>query len=340
MDNFHYTVVIRTLGKAGDKYLETLRSIQRQSCQPDDIIVILPFGYDRPKETLGIERYVNSPKGMVEQRVYGFEICNTNYILSIDDDLYFNEDFVESLYHALIKENADFVSPCVILSTDKNKCKYIHCTNSPQKIFTLSNLTHYLLGVSYIQRRKDNYILTVSKTGGFIMNVRVDEPCPNLCQSGHGTIVFGKTNAARRVEFNDEKWVEKTGYALMEDQIFYYKAFILGFKIVYDPKIVMLHLDANTTITHNKKLANVYASSKNNLVFWHRFIWKQSNSLGSLLSLSRRLFFTLAASALKNCVSKETGIFKTYLRGYRDGILFLNSKEYKSIPEIVFKDNK
>jgi len=340
MDDFHYTAIIRTLGKAGDKYLETLKSIQRQTCQPKEIIVILPYGYDKPKETIGIERYVYSPKGMVEQRAYGFEICKTDYILSIDDDLYFRENFVESLFLTLVKEDADFVSPCVILSCDKSKCCDISTQCSEEKINTLSNLSRYLLGVSYKRRRKDNFILTVGKTGGFIMNVRETEPLPNLCQSGHGTIVFGKTEAAKSVKFRDEKWVEQTGYALMEDQIFYYKAYVYGFKIVYDRKIVMLHLDANTSITSDKKLSNVYASAKNNLIFWHRFIWKQYKSLGSIISISRRLLFTSAISMLTFCISGGSGKFKAYFKGYRDAVRFLRSNEYNTLSAINFKNDK
>ena len=63
-----YTVVIRTLGKAGGKYQKMLDSLKSQTMPPKEIIVYIAEGYDIPKETIGVERYVYVKKGMVAQR--------------------------------------------------------------------------------------------------------------------------------------------------------------------------------------------------------------------------------------------------------------------------------
>ena len=107
-----YTAVIRTLGKAGEKYQTLLESLLAQTVAPRNIIVYIAEGYDLPKETVGIERYVYVKKGMVAQRALPYDEVETEYILFLDDDLYFPCDGVEKLYETLLKENAVVVSPC------------------------------------------------------------------------------------------------------------------------------------------------------------------------------------------------------------------------------------
>lgn len=108
-----YTVTIRTLGTAGEKYQKTLDSIKRQTIHPKDIIIVLPYGYSEPKEKLGYERFVYSEKGMLSQRITGINLCTTELILAIDDDIEFQSDFIESLIKTLEKTNSDFVSPII-----------------------------------------------------------------------------------------------------------------------------------------------------------------------------------------------------------------------------------
>ena len=51
-----YSVAIRTLGKAGDKYRRLLESINAQSCKPAKIVVYIADGYEIPTESIGIEQ--------------------------------------------------------------------------------------------------------------------------------------------------------------------------------------------------------------------------------------------------------------------------------------------
>lgn len=110
---FEYSVTIRTLGTAGKKYQNTLDCISRQTISPKQVFVILPEGYSLPKERLGNELFVYSNKGMVSQRISGFQICQTEYLLALDDDVDFDNDFVEKLFETIVKTNADFASPIV-----------------------------------------------------------------------------------------------------------------------------------------------------------------------------------------------------------------------------------
>lgn len=108
-----YSVTIRTLGTAGDKYQRTLDSIARQTIQPKQVFVVLPKGYAPPKERLGRETFIYSDKGMVSQRVAGFRACASEFILALDDDVDFDSDFVARMFATMEKANADFVSPIV-----------------------------------------------------------------------------------------------------------------------------------------------------------------------------------------------------------------------------------
>ena len=93
----NYSVVIRTIGKAGDKYKALLNSIEKLNPSPIEIIVVIPEGYSLPKERIGNglkEKFIFSKKGMVEQRLRGIGEAKGEYLLICDDDISFDSDFV------------------------------------------------------------------------------------------------------------------------------------------------------------------------------------------------------------------------------------------------------
>ena len=53
MINRDYSVTIRTLGTAEDKYQRTLDSIATQSIQPKEVSSVVANGYEWQKEHLG-----------------------------------------------------------------------------------------------------------------------------------------------------------------------------------------------------------------------------------------------------------------------------------------------
>ena len=96
-----YTAVIRTLGKAGEKYQTLLDSLVSQTIPPKEIIVYIAEGYQFPKETCGKEKYVCVPKGMVAQRALRYDEVHTDYLLMLDDDVYLPGDAVERLFREM-----------------------------------------------------------------------------------------------------------------------------------------------------------------------------------------------------------------------------------------------
>ena len=108
-----YTAVIRTLGKAGEKYQKLLDSLVAQTVKPKQIIVYIAEGYPIPKETVGFERYVYVKKGMVAQRALPYDEVDTEYMLCLDDDLVMPDSFVEDMFRAMAEAGADVISPDV-----------------------------------------------------------------------------------------------------------------------------------------------------------------------------------------------------------------------------------
>ena len=105
-DTFYYSVAIRTVGKAGDKFIQELESLHTQTIKPSHIYVHLAHGFERPKEQVGMEEYIDTPKGLVHQRAAA-NMVEDEYVLIIDDDVYFPKDAVEKMYQALVEHNAD-----------------------------------------------------------------------------------------------------------------------------------------------------------------------------------------------------------------------------------------
>ena len=98
---FKYSIAIRTLGTAGEKYVKLLNSIEALTIQPEKLIVVLPEGYSLPEYKIGREKFVFSPKGMIIQRLKALEYITSDFILFCDDDVELETEFVEKLVEPL-----------------------------------------------------------------------------------------------------------------------------------------------------------------------------------------------------------------------------------------------
>lgn len=111
LTNLSYSIYIRTLGKGGEKYHRLLQSIDQQTIKPQEVVVVLPVGYNPPQEKLGYERFEYSEKGMVKQRIYSINKAETPYILLLDDDVDFEPKYVEKIFKTMIKAKAKCCIP-------------------------------------------------------------------------------------------------------------------------------------------------------------------------------------------------------------------------------------
>ena len=184
-----YTVVIRTLGKAGEKYQRMLDSLKVQTMPPKDIIIYIAEGYDIPKETIGTERYVYVKKGMVAQRALQYDEVQTEYILFLDDDLYIPSDFVSNMYSAIVKNNADVISPD-IYHNDKRPLK--------------AELMMLISGRMCARRSDKKWGYKVMRNSGYSYNKNPEKVLQS--QTNAGACFFCSKETFLSINFQDELW--------------------------------------------------------------------------------------------------------------------------------------
>lgn len=312
-----YTAVIRTLGTAGDKYQKLLDSLNKQTLQPERILVYIAEGYSLPKETIGKEEYIYVKKGMVAQRALSYREVASEYILFLDDDLFFPENFVEHMFFHLKSNNADIISPNIYPNAER------------------SLIGKFMMAFScrMFARRDDGvWAYKIMSNGGFSYNNNPKKDI-YLSQTNAGACFFCRKDDFLKIHFEEELWVDKMRYALGEDQVMYYKMYCLGFKQLTWFNSGILHLDAGTTMGKDEK-ALIYSDFRFKTIFWHRFIYipekNYINKIGKTLCLSYTFIFSLIISLLKF----RLDIFKAKYSAICEGISFIRSDTYKEMPKI------
>lgn len=320
-----YSVIIRTTGKAHEKYQALLDSIANLVPSPVEVIVVLPEGCELPKERLGYEKFYFSPKGMVIQRMEGIIQCKTRYALICDDDVVFDNDFVKKLYEPIREGIASFsAGPLYSFLPSQG-------INMVFDILTAS-------AVPTILHRRNRYV-TVLKSTGYSYNRHLDEKQKYYeTQSVAWTCFFADVETIKLLEFEKEKWLDAHGYSALDDQTMFYKAWLMGYKTVVVSNAYYEHLDGKTS-TKNNKPAVLYSATFNRVIFWHRFIYMtQRNILSKLLATvafkykMQWMHIWDFVSLIRHRMSKED--YKIARNGYRDGWQYIRSEEYKSLPMI------
>lgn len=202
-----YSVVVRTLGTSAEKYCMLLKSIECQTVRPKEVLVVIPYGFTLPNYSIDNIKVIYTDKGMVNQRQVGIEEASSDYLLVLDDDIAFPEDFIERMFDKMQKYNADAISP--------NGGKL------PGRIpYGIDYWTYFLLGQKRYSRQKNRFYLRIGRTAGTIVNINMDAEEEHWSQTANFQCFFIKRDMALNVHFEDEKWLEFTGYALPDDQVF------------------------------------------------------------------------------------------------------------------------
>ena len=318
-----YSAVIRTLGRAGDKYQQLLDSLEAQTIKPKNVLVYIAEGYPLPKETIGTEHYIYVKKGMVAQRALPFDEVETEWMLFLDDDVYLPSNAVEKLFLELQQYSGQVIAPCTF---------YNHLQNPKRK------LVKYLTGkeISLFHNKRWGY--KVIRTAGFAYNNNPARPVYES-QTNAGPCFLCRKKDFLSISYADELWLDKTFYALPDDQVMFYKMYKKGLKLLtsYDSGIV--HLDAGTTMQSNpeRECRLVYSEYRNKLIFWHRFIFLPDHNPLSLFMSVLALGYALTIQFIKCIVYFLIGKRKTakaFFEGINDAKCYLKSDEYKSLPLI------
>lgn len=326
LEDFDYSVAIRTLGTAGDKYVKLMNSIKKSNIQPKHIFVVLPEGYKPPNIILGTEQFIFSKKGMVPQRLEALKYINTEYVLFCDDDVEFNSTFIEKLANPLLNHEFSCAAGPLLEFFPPKEIKYLFAS---------------LLGGAccMIHGRKDTYVRILG-TGGWSYNYSINIKICKIyyTESLPGTCFMVRTKNIIDAHLEDELWCEKSGYSAFEDRIMITKFLSNGNKACIVSDAVYIHNDGKTS-TKELKLEPIYAGTFNHYVYWHRFLYSACQSkikkfwLRICISyyISMAKVYNVILLLMKRC-SKEA--YKISGQGFKDAKEYVKTEEYLKLPRI------
>lgn len=316
-----YSVIIRTTGKAGEKYHKLLSSISALEPKPREVIVVLPEGYALPEDQLGWETFYHCPKGMVIQRLHGIAQCKTPYALICDDDIAFEADFVRRLHEPIAQGKYG-------LSAGPLPEFF------PGKGFpTIMSVLTGASGPTVFHRDRYN---TVWRTTGYSFNRKLEPGKLYETQSAAWTCFYADVEKLRSIRFADEMWLDRNSYSAHDDTAMFYKAWLRGIKSVIVADAPYQHLDAKTSTRGNMEKA-LYATGFNDVVFWHRFLSGKNpfERVWSRLCIRYRLGTQWLYNRLNKLRGRMTAEeIKAFESGVRAGWAWLDSEEYKNLPSI------
>lgn len=310
-----YSICIRTLGTSRDKYKRLLESIKKLSIQPKEVLVIIPYGYELPKDRIGNETFVRSQKGMLLQRIVGYESAKSKYVLLLDDDVEFESDLIEKLSKPILEDKGNISFPI-----------YTHLL----PIGGIRSLIGAITLAAVPRIKSDDRFVKILPSGGYSYRKKIEDKQYLYSDSAPGMCVLAERNALLNINLRDELWIDRVGYPLREDAVLMYKAVINNNKSLGVTGINIEHLDGGSgEKTRNIKAA--YANGFNHILFWKRFIYSNSESvLNKLISRLAIIWWsisTIGYLGIKLIVSRDTELFKVSIKGISEGFKYIRSKD-------------
>lgn len=319
-----YSIAIRTLGTAGEKFREELLSITRQTIQPERVMVYIAEGYPRPSYTIGREEYVWVKKGMMAQRILPYDEITSDCILMLDDDVRLAEDTVERLMQALEDNNAD----CVGADTFKN-----HEMSLAGKAYAaVTNLV--------FPHCSKVWAFKIHRNGSFSYN---NHPVASfyLSQSCAGPASLWRKKVFLSLHLEDELWLERLGFCYGDDVLISYKLFSNGYKlgILYDSGIE--NLDGGTaSVSFRKSDKRMYVRTFASFAIWHRTCLKPrqlsifSQSL-TYACYSIKAIWLLILFLFASIAFASPQLIKQYVKGLTDAWRYVHGVEFKSLSDYI-----
>ena len=325
MENLDYSVVIRTTGKAGEKYARLLASIEALIPRPREVIVVLPEGYALPPERLGWETFHFCPKGMVTQRLYGIQVCKTPYALICDDDIAFGADFVQLLASPVLDGKYGFsAGPLLELFPPKG----------------VQSIIWALSAAAIPTRNVDAPYTTMLRSTGYIYNRNIDLENNRIyeAQSYCWACFFADMEKLRSIHLEDELWLDHMGYSAHDDTVMFYKAWLRGIKTAIVSTAAYQHLDGKTS-TKGRPVQIKKAMGFTRYILWHRFFYVQAKGpmkLWCVLCIGYRTLFQSATDLIRCIAGKRPfAEVKAYLDGTFYAIKWVKSEAYQDLPLLV-----
>lgn len=322
-----YSVAIRTLGTAGDKFKRELISLHQQTVMPEKIMVYIAEGYKRPNYTIGMEEYVWVKKGMMRQRALSYEEITSECIFLLDDDVEFAPDSAERMLKAMDEYGAD----CVGADTFKNQEMCFK-----QKVFAA--LTNWVFPHS----SSSEWAFKIHRHGSFSYN---NKPQKDFywSQTCAGPASLWEKSVFLKLNITDELWLEQFGFPFGEDAVTFYKLHLNGYKlgILYNSGI--LNLDGKTSSgNYQKNIRKFYVRSIASFITWWRLCYDLPDTtkytkLTTLTLFSLKCFWLFLINCLAGVLLLSIKVPYFYINGLVDGLTYVHSEKYKVIPPYILK---
>lgn len=323
-----YSICIRTLGTAGDKYIKLLDSIKRLNIQPKEVLMVIPHGYEVPKYSIGIEKIVRSDKGMLLQRIVGYEEAKSEYVLLLDDDVEFEPSMVDKLSKPILENKANITFP-------------IYQELLPP-VGVRSLISAFTLG-AVPRLKKDDSFVKILPSGGYSYNRNINESNDYLySESAPGMCVFAKTKILRDINLREELWIDNVGYPLREDAVLMYKTVLNGNKSIGIQGVDIVHLDGGSSES-NRNVKAAYANGFNHILFWKRFVKLNSKSMiDKIIANISILYWAISSIAyltIKLITSRDIELFQSAIKGIVNGFKYISDDdEFKHFNEYGVKN--
>ena len=319
-----YSIAIRTLGTAGEKFRKELESICAQTVQPERVMVYIAEGYDRPDFTVGKEEYVWVKKGMMAQRVLRYDEITSDCILMLDDDVELAPDSVERLLKALVENKAD----CVGADVFQN-----HRMPFKTKIYAaVTNLV--------FPHWSRKWAFKIRRNGSFSYNIHPSKPF-YWSQSCGGPAALWKKDTFLHLHLNDELWLESFGFPYGEDALTFYKLYRRGGRlgILYNSGIMNLNAQTSSG-SFRKSPEHIYIRTKASFMVWWRICYRTGeNTAGSrflaTLAFGFKTLWLVPVMAVASLIKMDWRFISSYFKGLRDGWKEVHSPAFRSLPPYI-----
>ena len=316
-----YSIAIRTLGTAGEKFRKELESICAQTVQPERVLVYIAEGYTRPDFTVGKEEYMWVKKGMVAQRALKYDEIASDCILMLDDDVELSPDSAERMLTAMEDYSADAVGADVFRN---------HKMSFFVKVYAgIVNLV--------FPHWSKKWAFKVRRNGSFSYNNRPSKPF-YWSQSCGGPAVLWRKGALARTRIEDEMWLDGLGFAYGDDMLESYKLHLNGGRlgVLYDAGVT--NLDAKSSSGAFRKSAeHIFVRTKASFMVWYRSLYRNGKDTAASRFAAALAFgfkalwltFVMCGAAV---VKWDFRFISTYFKGLKDGWKAVHSPEFKSLP--------
>lgn len=315
-----YSVAIRTLGKSGDLFVRMIRSLKEQTVPAEQILVYIAEGYDAPAR-IADEQYITCPKGMATQRALSFDEATGEYLLLCDDDILFEPDSVRKLFDALLERRADCISPNVFPN---------HQMGLKEKLI---NMAFY--GTFPSCSRK--WAFRIRRSSYYSYCNRPVDVMPG--QSCAGPCILMKKSVNDALHYRDEVWLDQVPYTSGQDQVFAYKLYRYGYKMLIHYASGVIHLDAQTGHIKDPEKAD-YNKRLLRYVIWYRTIFEPDNWAERRLdelSFYAYWIWLLLLAIVSFCIGRNPYKVRNSVRSLREARRFVRSETFNRIPKWTVK---